>query len=370
MKFQEAIKLISALPANQAILLIGPPGTGKSTLAEAVSVNDGIRAKAEQGEDAESSIKVCDLACYLPEDLLGVPFKETMKFGNTKVNVTKHAPPSWIRELSTEGKTGVLLLDDIGAAAKSVQVAAFRIVQERTTGDAKLSDNVRIICTTNRREDKSGASTLPSALLNRMVILAIEPDLEEWSKWYAKKGYPNALSAFLQFRPGHLSRLPKEADKRGAFATPRSWEKLAVCYEAASAQDMVFDVARGLVGEGVATELLAFIRTMDKLPNPKAVLEDPVGSLGIKPIREPDKLIAIVTGIAEHATIMKRKDAPLLFMRALAHICSESFEYAGTAVTTYVNRGGDLKSLVKVIRSNQNDKKMMKLLNHLRSALE
>jgi len=363
MRFKELAKLIASLPPEVTILLIGPPGIGKSSLARVVSELDAKRA------NCEPFAKVCDLACYLPEDLLGVPFKEYMKINGAEQSVTKHAAPSWISELSIKDRVGMLVLDDLPAAAKSVQVAAFRITEERAAGDKKFSDNVRIICTGNRREDKSGASTLPAALRNRMVILQIDPDLEEWAEWYAGMGYPGEIVSFLHFRPAHLSKLPKEADDNGAFATPRSWEKLAKCLDGAKANDMVYDVAKGLVGEGVAVEFSAFIRTVDDLPNPKDVLRDPEGVMP-KPPTEPDQLIAIVSSIAEFAAKMKRDDKTKLFMLALAHICQDSFEYAGTAVSTFINRGGELRDIINCIKENKNNPNLSKLMRHLRSALK
>ena len=55
-------------------------------------------------------------------------------------------------------------LDDLAAASPAVQVAAFKLVLERRSGDCVLSPDVKIVATANRRDDKSGATTLPAAL--------------------------------------------------------------------------------------------------------------------------------------------------------------------------------------------------------------
>ena len=55
----------------------------------------------------------------------------------------------------------------------------------------------------------------------------IEPDLMNWTIWYGNQGYPFDIPAFLRWRPEHFSKTPKTADEKGAFATPRSWEKVA-----------------------------------------------------------------------------------------------------------------------------------------------
>jgi hypothetical protein len=181
----------------------------------------------------------------LPEDLLGLPWREG--------DATIYAPPAWLRRLSGDrqpdgsvpGVKGVLVLDDLGAASPAVQTAAFKLVLERRSGDCWLSDGVKIIATTNRKEDKSGATTLPAALRNRCCIQELDVDANDWCIWAIQNNVPGDVSAFILFKPGHLSRLPKDADKVGAFATPRTWEMVGRSLEAAKANDAVYEVAAG-----------------------------------------------------------------------------------------------------------------------------
>ena len=217
MKFAKAVTLFTAMPNKQSILLSGPPGIGKTALAEAV----GEQMPADANGNAPV-VEVRDLCSHLPEDLLGLPWRE----GDSTI----YAPPAWLRRLSGErqadgsvtGVNGVLVLDDLGAASPAVQTAAFKLVLERRSGDCWLSDGVKIVATTNRKEDKSGATTLPAALRNRCCIQELDVDADEWCLWAAQNGVPGDVPAFIRFKPGHLSHLPKDADKAGAFATPRT----------------------------------------------------------------------------------------------------------------------------------------------------
>ena len=360
MKFAKAAQLFSALPNEQSILVSGPPGIGKTALASLVG-----QSMAVDGEKPPV-VEVRDLCSHLPEDLLGLPWRDGEK--------TIYAPPAWLHRLSQPGVKGVLVLDDLGAASPAVQTAAFKLVLERRSGDCVLSPGVKIIATTNRKEDKSGATTLPAALRNRCLIQELEVDPDEWCLWAAQNGIPGDVPAFIRFKGAHLSRLPKDADKAGAFATPRTWAMVGRSLKAAKDTDTVYDVAAGLVGEGTAVEFTAFVRLRGEIPDPKAILFDPEKNLPTPP-KEPDRLVALVTALAEIAAPLsneknaKAKEIPGLFLAALSHVTKSGREYAGAAILTYSANDGNVNALIKVARESKNDPKIAPFLSHLKSAL-
>lgn len=371
---------------QQTICLLGSPGIGKTSTARTLASQmteavRGDKALAEKiygkgnvpKEIPEALCRVLDLSSMLPEDLNGLPFRD----GET----TKFCGHEWLHEMCQPGAYGVLCLDDLPAAAPMMQVAARQISLERRVHDHRLSDGIFIVVTGNRREDKSAASTLPAHFRNSVMLLNVDIDVDDWCKWLGTQEHSNQIVAgYLRWKREQLSMLPKDASPVGAaFATPRSWAKLASVFDVADSTGTLFDVASGLVGEGVATSFTGFVKVRNSLVDPEKVFDNPEKALpNPDSLNSPDKIIAMATSLGEiaaarakHGKKGQKAEAPLKLLRALAWTTQNHREYCGSGVSTYISVGGQavLPQLVKVARANRKDPVVGQLLTFLKSAL-
>ena len=330
------------------IFFLGAPGTGKSALSREIAMLMGPKAVIVRRE----------LTGHLPEDMSGLPFREG-KF-------TQFCPPDFLMRLAKgsgpdgSDPVGALILEDITQAQRAVQVACFQLVQERSMGDIELSPNVRIILTGNRANDKAGARELPSPLRNRVCILELQPDLEEWMYWAGTQGLPGSVGGFLLYRPGFFSQLPGNGCKQnGQFATPRSWAaigRVMLTSPDKSPTGPMLSLFQGLVGEGVAAEFSMFLKLSATLPDPQAVLDNPEKALP-KPPTEPDKLAALVSGLGEFAAKSKHKDMPLKLLKALAYCSGTTREAACAGIAVFQANKGSVTALVDAATNNLKDAK-------------
>lgn len=369
----------------KTLCLLGSPGIGKSATANALAkrMSDYVRQnpdlifkganKAPEKEKIEAVCRILDFSSMLPEDLNGLPHRDG--------NVTRYCPQEWVHELVGETAFGVVVQDDLPAAAPAMHTAGRQMALERRIHDHRFGPGVLIIVTGNRREHKAGAHTLPSHFRNSVTLLGIEPDLDEWKKWYGRQeGHDSIVSAFLTWQPTLLSKTPADEDKMGAFPTPRQWASVGRQFKGAQSAggDVLFAVAAGNIGKPAATTFLGFVEVYSTLPDPEKVLDNPKGMMPTPSttLDRPDKQIAMTCALGDVAARRwkngkgtDKSTAPEKLMRALAHVCDGIGEYTATGVQSFLDGGGNLTAIAKVARDFRSDPVIGPMLDHIKDAL-
>lgn len=380
MRFNEFVDYAFALWKDQiamTLLALGPPGIGKSAAAAEVSRRQTAYVQGRNPAAGAALFCAKDLSSCLPEDISGLPYRGE----KNGIPTTFYAGQSWLTQFCAEGAYGVLCLDDAPAAAPAVQVAQRQIVLDRRVGENRISDGVLIIVTGNRREDKSRATALPSHFINSTCLLELEPNLgledgaDGWLQWYGRQpGHSPLIGSFLRWRSSHFSQLPKDADARGAFATPRSWTALGRVFDVAQSQRCLLEVASGYVGAGSARELNAYISIRSQLVDPAEVLKNPEGALPNPKatLDTTDKLCAMMAGLGEVAAAWctssekrLRKEAPYRLLKAVAWCTKHNREYMALAVTTFTSNGGRIENLMEARDEHKGDLVIREMIEFL-----
>lgn len=349
------------------VMLLGPPGIGKSSIGQVIADKMTEQVQKDNPSAPPALHQILDLSTMLPEDLLGLPWRNG--------DVTDYAAHRWVAANCEVGAYGVLVVDDITQAAPSLQVASRGMILEYAIHNHIFAPGIFILVTGNRREDKAAASTLPSPFRNSVCMLQVEPEIEEWCTWYGQQAGAPVVASYLRYRPASLSKLPKDACKNGAFATPRTWSKLGSMYDLAKKRGMLFDVATGLVGEGLATEFVGFDNIRDQLVNPVEVMKNPEAALPNprETLNSPDRAYAMTTGLGEVAAqwmkTSKRKAAPLAFIKAVTHCTVGNREYIATAVNTFCSNGGNIGALTRCVEKHGDDPHVCTMMDFLEKIL-
>jgi hypothetical protein len=178
-------------------MLHGRPGVGKTELVQTLAERKG------------ASLYDLRLTTIEPQDLRGLPFYDHEK-GRTVWYRPEDLPDD-------PDRPAILFLDELTAAAPTLQPTVYGLLQERRVGRHRLPDSVFIVAAGNMVEDGAIAYEMGTALSDRLIHVIVQADADDWLKIYAPgAGIHPAVAAFLAAVPTCWKR-PRT---RFAGATP------------------------------------------------------------------------------------------------------------------------------------------------------
>ncbi|MCP3712474.1 ATP-binding protein [Paraburkholderia sp. CNPSo 3274] len=319
--------LTAYVPKRLPVLITGRPGIGKSDIV------------AQVADQVDHDLMISHPVVEDPTDSKGLPFAAAdgqsarfLPFGDLE------------RALQPRKRPLIWFLDDLGQASPAVQAAKMQLLLARRIGEHKLPENVTFLAATNRRNDNAGVSGILDPLISRFAtVVELEATIEEWSAWAVANDIAPELFAFLRFRPDLLS-VQKTSRDIEATPSPRSWGFVAKTMGVVPKELELISHA-GSVGEGPATELLAFIQIYRQLPSPAAVLATP----DVAPIPEaPSALYAISAALAMYANESNFERVVIYTERLIA---AGLGEFAALLVTDALRKTPDLANTHAFIKA-------------------
>jgi hypothetical protein len=292
----------------------GSPGIGKS---------DAVKQLGK-----EQNRPVIDLRMSLlnPVDLRGVPV--------AKDGVTAWWSPSFLPRPGTENEIAILFLDEMNAAAPSVQSAAYQLVLDRKVGEYTLPDGVDVIAAGNLGTDRAIVYEMSSALRNRFVHFEVRPDLDDWKDWAMKSGIRSEVVSYLNYKQQHLFFFDPKVHIR-QFPTPRSWAYVSRILDQLNTIRGITPMLASALGDGVATEFAGFLKVASSLPNAEDVIIK--GKLTVKAPSDAAELYAYSGALVGVAIRADNDKEALEYGKNLSAYCAKSLpaEFAVLACKDY-----------------------------------
>jgi hypothetical protein len=295
------------------LLIVGAPGIGKTEIVNQVCNEAGMKMIV-------SHPVVSD-----PTDYKGLPFivdgdkAEFLPFGD-------------LRQLIEATESTVFFLDDLGQAPPSVQAAAMQLLLARRINSHLVSEHVRFIAATNRRQDKAGVQGVLEPVKSRFAsILHLETDHEDWVKWALSRDLPTELIAFIRFRPELLHDFKPTNDMINS-PCPRTVASVGQMMKKGLPHELEYPLIAGAAGEGFATEFMAFLNIYRNLPNPDLIILSPDT---VEVPEDPSTLYALSGALV-------KKAGPQNFTNIIKYVNRMPAEFSVLTVKDAVNRDKSL----------------------------
>jgi hypothetical protein len=332
--------LETLIPAREPVLLVGPPGIGKSDVASDVA--------ASLGYDLIITHPVVED----PTDYKGMPAVVHGDGGPT----ASFLPFGELNRMLSATVPTVVMMDDLGQAPPAVQAAVMQLILARQINGRRISDHVSFIAATNRREDKAAVTGFIAPLLDRFTcVVPMEFNLDEWVRWGIQNRMPVELLAFARLQPTAILGYQKDPDgasggdeRRPAPRGGKEMRKSPTPRSVAGLGRLVnlgvldLDTLAGAAGEAFATAFLAFHATWSEIPDRNEIYLNP-DSVPV-PVR-PDVLYALMGSLAFAAN-------PVNFDQTVRYLARVPAEYSVACVKDAVARHRELTKTQAFIRWN------------------
>lgn len=219
-------------------MLHGRPGIGKTEIVQQLAKETG------------SQLFDLRLTTIEPQDLRGLPF-----YDHDARRTVWYRP----EDLPDDpAHPAILFLDELTAAAPTLQPTIYGLLQERRVGRHQLPDRTFIVAAGNAVEDGAVAYEMGTALSDRLIHLNVSATATDWLTQYAVPlGLHPAVTAFIRTRPD-LLETTQDAMRQGHMiaCTPRSWARVSTILHAVSDKVLRDVLIAGTLGEAVAAEFI------------------------------------------------------------------------------------------------------------------
>ena len=223
---------------QRPVLLMGPPGIGKTQIMEQIA------------EECKIGLVAYTITHHTRQSAVGLPFIKEMEFAGKEYSITEYTMSEIIasvyRKIEEGCPEGILFIDEINCVSETLAPTMLQFLQCKTFGNQAVPEGWIIVAAGNPPEYNKSVREFDMVTLDRVRCMQVEADLGVWKAYARSRHIHGAILSYLELRPKNFYRV--EADVDGLqFVTARGWEDLSILMK--TYEEMGLPVDETVVGE-------------------------------------------------------------------------------------------------------------------------
>ena len=210
-----------AIPVERQrpVLLIGPPGIGKTAIMEQVA------------RECNINLVSYTITHHTRQSAIGLPFISKKNYDGNEMSVTEYTMSEIIAsiydQIEKSGiKEGILFLDEINCVSETLAPTMLQFLQYKTFGNHRVPDGFVIVTAGNPPEYNKSVRDFDIVTYDRVKRIYIEEDFAAWKEYAYKAQIHGAILSYLEIKKKNFYSIVSDLDGK-RFVTARGWEDLS-----------------------------------------------------------------------------------------------------------------------------------------------
>ena len=204
---------------QRPVLLMGPPGIGKTAIMEQIA------------RECQIGLVSYTITHHTRQSAIGLPFIEKKQYGGREYSITEYTMSEIIAAVyekmeQTGLSEGILFIDEINCVSETLAPTMLQFLQCKTFGNHQIPKGWIIVAAGNPPEYNKSVRDFDIVTLDRVKKIDVREDYGVWKEYAYEAGIHGAILSYLELKKQNFYQIETTVTGK-KFITARGWEDLS-----------------------------------------------------------------------------------------------------------------------------------------------